>query len=93
MMLPSGGSTIMSTGPEPPLTPAGEGLALEKAAEKHGARTLLMIGWFGVGMAVATIGILVGVELRSRYKFNHRTPYDFYANAGEQPVSEFGVGV
>jgi len=42
---------------------------------------------------VATIGILVGVEMRSRYKFSHRTPYDFYANAGEQPASEFGVGI
>lgn len=68
-------------------------MALEKVAERRGPRALLMVGWFGVGMAVATIGILVGVELRSRYKFNHRTPYDFYSNAGEQPVSEFGVGV
>lgn len=92
MMLPSGGSTIMSTEREP-LTPAGEELALEDAAEKRGPRALLMVGWFGLGMAVATIGVLVGVELRSRYKFNHRTPYDFYANAGEQQVSEFGVGV
>jgi hypothetical protein len=52
-----------------------------------------MVGWFSVGIAVATIGVLVSAELRSRYKFNRRTPYDFYANAGEQPVSEFGVGI
>lgn len=82
----------MPTDPEP-LTPAGEAVALEKAAARPGASALLMVGWFSVGMAVATIGILVGAELRSRYKFNHRTPYDFYSNAGEQPVSEFGVGV
>lgn len=75
-----------------PLTPAGEATALEKAG-KRGVNALLMVGWFSVGMAVATVGILVGVELRSRYKFNHRTPYDFYANAGEQQASEFGVGV
>ena len=72
-----------------PLTPAGEGLAIEKGA----ASALRMIGWFSVGMAVATIGIIVGAELRSRYKFNHRTPYDFYANAGEHQASEFGVGI
>lgn len=82
----------MSIDPEP-LTPAGEAVALEMAVEKRGAKTLLMIGWFSVGMAVATIGILVGAELRSRYKFSHRTPYDFYASAGEQQASEFGVGV
>jgi hypothetical protein len=82
----------MPVDPEP-LTPAGESIALEKAFDKQGSKALLMIGWFSVGMAVATIGILVGAELRSRYKFNHRTPYDFYANAGEQQASEFGVGV
>jgi len=82
----------MSIDPEP-LTPAGEAVALEEAIEKQGANALLMIGWFSVGMAVATIGILVGAELRNRYKFSHRTPYDFYANAGEQQASEFGVGV
>ena len=42
---------------------------------------------------VATLGILVGTELLSRYQFKKRTPYDFYANAGERQVSEFGVGV
>lgn len=52
-----------------------------------------VIGWFSFGMAVAAIGILVGRELRSRYKFKRRTPYDFYANAGEQQNSEFGVGI
>jgi len=82
----------MSTGSEP-LTPSEESIALEMAVERRGPKALLMIGWFGVGMAVATIGILLGAELRSRYKFNHRTPYDFYANAGEQQASEFGVGV
>lgn len=81
----------MSTEPES-ATPTGPPLAL-KITEKGGAKVLLMIGWFSMGMAVAALGILVGVELRSRYKFNHRTPYDFYANAGEQQASEFGVGV
>ena len=72
-----------------PLTPAGEGIAIAK----QGPKALWMIGWFSVGMAVATIGILVGAELRSRYKFSQRTPYDFYSNAGEQPLSEFGMGI
>ena len=58
-----------------------------------GKSTLRVIGWFSVGMVVATIGIYLGNELRSRYKFNRRTPYDFYSNAGEQQVGEFGVGI
>ncbi|HXR38930.1 MAG TPA: hypothetical protein VN776_07550 [Terracidiphilus sp.] len=57
------------------------------------SNTLRVIGWFSVGMAVAALGIYLGNELRSRYKFKRRTPYDFYANAGEAQASEFGMGI
>ncbi len=56
-------------------------------------KALRVLGWFSVGMAVAGLGILVGYELRSRYKFNHRSPYDFYSNDKAQPANEFGVGI
>ena len=61
--------------------------------EKPGSTALRVITWFSVGMAVAALGICVGAELRSRYRFKKRTPYDFYSNAGEQQPGEFGVGV
>lgn len=57
------------------------------------SKTLRIIGWFSFGMAVAAIGVYVGRELRLRYKFNHRTPYDFYSSAGNQQSTEFGVGI
>jgi hypothetical protein len=60
---------------------------------KQESNTLRVIGWFSVGMAVAALGMVVGREVRSRYKFKKRTPYDFYANAGERQTGEFGVGV
>jgi len=56
-------------------------------------KALRVIGWFSMGMAVATIGIYLGYELRSRYKFKRRTPYDFYSNAEGQAANEFGVGI
>ena len=62
-------------------------------AEKAGPAALRIITWFSVGVAVAAVGIFVGAELRSRYRFKKRTPYDFYSNAGEYQASEFGVGV
>jgi hypothetical protein len=67
----------------------------EETAEEESkdSRTLRVIGWFSVGMAVAAVGIYLGNELRNRYKFKRRTPYDFYANAGEQQASEFGMGI
>ena len=61
--------------------------------EKKDSKALKIIGWFSIGMAVAAVGIYLGAELRSRSKFKRRTPYDFYANAGEQHASEFGVGI
>ena len=61
--------------------------------EQDESKTLRVIGWFSVGMAAAAIGIWVGREIRLRYKFNHRTPYDFYSNAGNQQSTEFGVGI
>jgi hypothetical protein len=61
--------------------------------ERVGFTALRVITWFSVGMAVAAIGIYLGAELRSRYKFKKRTPYDFYSSAGEQPTNEFGVGI
>jgi hypothetical protein len=54
---------------------------------------LRVVGWFSAGMAVAALGIYLGIELRSRYKFKRRTPYDFYANAGKQQAGEFGMGI
>lgn len=56
-------------------------------------KALRVIGWFSMGMAVATIGIYLGYELRCRYKFNRRTPYDFYSSAESQAANEFGVGI
>ncbi|HEY6850322.1 MAG TPA: hypothetical protein VI320_29485 [Terracidiphilus sp.] len=79
----------MSTKPEE-VVEYTEEAAMEQAAETN---TLRVIGWFSIGMAVAALGIYLGSELRSRYKFKRRTPYDFYANAGERQASEFGMGI
>ncbi len=77
----------MST--EPENVTSAEEAAIEEAVESN---TLRVIGWFSVVMAVAALGIFLGSELRSRYKFKRRTPYDFYSNA-EQQAGEFGMGI
>ena len=59
-------------------------------ASWHAMRAL---GWVSVGLGIAAVGLLVGTELRKRYQFNRRTPYDFYANSDATGASEFGVGV
>ncbi len=75
---------------EPEIIPSS---AAGQAEESSESTTLRMIGWFSIGLAVAALGIYAGAELRSRYKFKKRTPYDFYSNAGKKAISEYGVGV
>ena len=70
-----------------------EPATLTPVDEPSESSALRVIGWFSVGMAVAALGIYVGRELRSRYRFSHRTPYDFYSNAGEPQSAEFGMGI
>jgi hypothetical protein len=55
---------------------------------------LRAIGWASVAVGVAALGLYVGRELRLRYKFNRRTPSDFYSHAGDEAQStEFGMGI
>ncbi len=63
---------------------------IDETPEGHALRVL---GWFSVGMVLATVGFFVGRELRDRYKFKQRTPYDFYSNADESQTAEYGMGV
>lgn len=51
------------------------------------------IGWISAGLGAVALGLFVGRELRLRYKFNHRTPYDFYAHAGDENDVEVGLGI
>ncbi|MGO9776146.1 MAG: hypothetical protein ACLQGT_06265 [Terracidiphilus sp.] len=85
----------MSTEPEAPAVAEETAAEETPAEEKKESSTLKVITWLSVGMVVAALGIFVGRELRNRYKFNRRTPYDFYDHASgkEQQTGEFGLGV
>lgn len=71
------------------------GARLEEAAGtgEHDVRVVIRnIGWVSAGITALAVGVVVGRELRQRYKFHRRTPYDFYSHSGEQS-GEFGVGI
>ena len=51
------------------------------------------IGWISAGLGAVALGLFVGRELRIRYKFNRRTPYDFYAHSGDEDDIDFGLGI
>lgn len=54
---------------------------------------LRTLAWISAGAGALALGLFLGRELRSRYKFNRRTPYDFYAHSGDAAEMEFGVGI
>ena len=51
------------------------------------------VGWVSAGLGAVALGLFIGRELRQRYKFNHRTPYDAYAHAGDEQDVDFGLGI
>ena len=57
------------------------------------SKLLRAVGWTSAGVGAVAVGLVVGREIRTRYKFRRRTPYDFYAHSGDERDMEFGVGV
>lgn len=59
--------------------------------ESHLLKT---VGWVSAALGAVALGLIVGRELRQRYKFNRRTPYDLYAHSGDElPDVDCGVGI
>jgi hypothetical protein len=54
---------------------------------------LKTVGWITAGLGAVALGLFVGRELRQRYQFNRRTPYDAYAHAGDEQDVDFGLGI
>ena len=55
---------------------------------------MAIVGWTSVAVGIAAVGLYVGRELRARYKFNHRTQYDFFSHAGDSVCSaDYGTGI
>jgi hypothetical protein len=55
---------------------------------------LKTIGWVSAALGAVALGLVVGREIRQRYKFNRRTPYDLYAHSGDKlPDVDCGVGI
>ncbi len=42
------------------------------------------VGWLSAGLGAVALGFVVGNEIRQRYKFNRRTPYDNYGHTGDE---------
>ena len=55
---------------------------------------LKTVGWVSAGLGAVALGLVVGNEIRQRYKFNRHTPYDNYSHSGDlQYDIDSGIGV
>jgi hypothetical protein len=68
--------------------------AADSSDEDEESTMLKTVGWISAGLGAVALGLFVGRELRQRYKFNRRTPYDLYAHSGDElPDVDYSVGI
>lgn len=65
----------------------------EEEGEDDESTLIKTVGWVSAGLGAVALGLFIGRELRQRYEFNRRTPYDFYSHSGDEKDVDFGLGV
>ena len=70
-----------------------EAVAVDSPETDEDSTIFRTLGWISAGLGAVALGLFVGRELRQRYKFNRRTPYDFYAHSGDEQDVDFGLGI
>jgi hypothetical protein len=65
----------------------------EGEGEEEESTLIKTVGWISAGLGAVALGLFIGRELRQRYQFNRRTPYDFYAHSGDEQDVDFGLGI
>jgi hypothetical protein len=65
----------------------------EEVQEDDESTLIKTIGWVSAGLGAVALGLFIGREMRLRYKFNRRTPYDFYSHSGDEQDLDVGLGI
>ena len=61
--------------------------------EEEESTLIRTFGWISAGLGAVALGLFIGREMRQRYKFNRRTPYDLYSHSGDEQDVDFGLGI
>ena len=70
------------------------GQSTEISSPEEAGSAMWIVGWTSVAVGIAAVGLYIGRELRARYKFNHRTQYDFFSHAGDSVcAADYGTGI
>ena len=74
--------------------PGGPSMVLAGDQEEAGHPLWRVLSLASLLIGATALGLFMGRELRQRYKFKRRTPYDFYSKAGDPvAMTEYGMGV
>jgi hypothetical protein len=88
--------STLRDGDTPTEEASGSGVLSFRHGEEEGPEETTLIktvGWISAGLGAVALGLFIGRELRQRYQFNRRTPYDFYAHSGDEQDVDFGLGI
>jgi hypothetical protein len=70
------------------------GQAPEISSPEEDGSAMWIVGWTSIAVGIAAVGLYIGRELRARYRFNHRTQYDFFSHAGDSVcAADYGTGI
>jgi hypothetical protein len=90
-------SNLRSFGPASEAVPVTASLPFppqEEFDDDDDESTLIKtVGWISAGLGAVALGLFIGREMRQRYKFNRRTPYDIYSHSGDEEDVDFGLGI
>ncbi len=87
------GEDVTGTLPFPRREDHREDRREEDDPEEEETTLIKTVGWISAGLGAVALGLFIGRELRQRYQFNRRTPYDFYAHSGDEQDVDFGLGI
>jgi hypothetical protein len=89
-------SNLRSFGPNSEVVPVTRSLPFpsQEELEDDDESTLIKtVGWISAGLGAVALGLFIGREMRQRYKFHRRTPYDIYSHSGDEQDVDFGLGI
>jgi hypothetical protein len=90
-------SNLRSFGPTSDAVPVTASLPFpphEELDDDDDESTLIKtVGWISAGLGAVALGLFIGREMRLRYKFNRRTPYEIYSHSGDEQDVDFGLGI
>jgi hypothetical protein len=68
---------------------------VETLPKKETSIPFKAIGLASVAVGAAALGLYLGREFRTRYKFKRRTPYDRFSHSRDEGalMGEFGMGI